>query len=192
MQMLPTTSIPDLKTSLSDGQITLRLTEERDIPEILVAHDDDSQLHITRGLRRPPSGADLGRAREEAPRRRALGLDEELTIVAGPSPDGEFLGQVIVHRIDWQDRRAELGVWLKPQARGRQVGRRALALTAGWLFGTWRMARLELLTDPGNAAVIACAQAAGFELEGVLRSHSKVGEERYDDSVLALLAPDLR
>ena len=187
MPLVPSKPIPALHAPLTDGQVTLRLTEERDIPEILVAHDDDGDLHRLRGLDRPPSGAELGRAAEEAPTNRAQGKFEELTIVAGDSHDGEFLGQVIVHSIDWQDRRAELGIWLKPQSRRGGTGRRALTLITGWLFDAWGLARVELHTDPSNEPMLGCAQTAGFVREGVLRSNSLVGGRRYDDVVLAIL-----
>ena len=188
MSLRPPTSIPPLSAPLSDGTITLRLGEERDIPEILVAHDNDSKLHANRGLRRPPSGAELGRSLEEAPSRRAAGTDEELTIVAGPTADGEFLGQVIIHSIEWEDRRAALGVWLTTAARGRGAGRRALQLTAQWLFDAWGMERIALHTAPDNTAMLACATAAGFEREGVLRDYHYNGRAREDEVALALLS----
>src|SRR5579862_332151 len=113
---MPARRIPELAEPLTDGTITLRLQEERDIPEVLVAFDNDQHLHVDRGLEHPPSGAELGRALEEAPQRRAAGIDETLSIV---EDSGRFAGELIVHSIDWDDRRAELGVWLVPRMRGK-------------------------------------------------------------------------
>jgi RimJ/RimL family protein N-acetyltransferase len=170
--------------------VTLRIEAERDIPEVLVAHDRDPQLHLRRGLERPPSGAELGRAVEQAPERRAAGTDETLTILAGSDPE-EFAGQVIVHSIDWPDRRVEVGIWLAPDARGRGLGRRALRLATVWLLHEWELERIGLGTEPGNAAMIACAQAVGFKPEGVRRGHRLLRGRREDEAVFSLIHADL-
>src|SRR6516225_8543725 len=41
--------IPEFHEPLSDGQVVLRLAAERDIPEILIAYQDDPQLHVRLG-----------------------------------------------------------------------------------------------------------------------------------------------
>jgi RimJ/RimL family protein N-acetyltransferase len=181
---MPPRRIPELTAPLTDGQIALRRQEERDIPEVLVAFDDDAELHADRGLKRPPSGAELGRALEEAPQRRAAGIDETLAIVDG---SGRFAGELIVHTIDWDDRRAELGVWLIPAARGAGIGRRALRLGAEWLLADWELGRLQLVTAATNAAMAACAKAAGFAQEGVLRGHTLRGGVPEDDVILSII-----
>ena len=66
-------AIPELAEPLEDGSVALRLAAERDIPEILLAYQDDPQLHERLGQRRPPSGAELGRVAEEADSERRAG-----------------------------------------------------------------------------------------------------------------------
>src|SRR6516164_7166506 len=51
---------PRLADPLTDGQVVLRDYAERDIPEILIAYQDDPRLHQRLGQNRPPSGAELG------------------------------------------------------------------------------------------------------------------------------------
>jgi RimJ/RimL family protein N-acetyltransferase len=184
---MPARTIPEPPEPFTDGTITLRLQQERDIPEVLVAFDNDQHLHADRGLKRPPSGAELGRALEEAPQRRAAGIDETLSILDG---SGRFAGELIVHSIDWDDRRAELGLWLVPAMRGQGIGRRALALGCAWLLRDWQLDRLQLVTATRNAAMLACARAAGFEQEGVLRGHTVRDGVPEDDLILSLLAGD--
>jgi RimJ/RimL family protein N-acetyltransferase len=188
--VLPTKRIPALRAPLTDGVVALRLEAERDIPEVLVAHDDDPRLYHSRGRPKPPTGAELGRAIEEAPARRASGIDETLTIERAEPPH-TFLGQVIVHSIDWPDRRVEVGIWLAPDARGRGLGRRALRLATVWLLHEWELERIGLGTEPGNAAMIACAQAVGFKPEGVRRGHRLLRGQREDEAVFSLIHADL-
>jgi RimJ/RimL family protein N-acetyltransferase len=182
-------AIPDLPQPLGDEHVMLRFAAERDIPEILIAYQDDPQLHMQLGEERPPSGAELGRRAELAAAEQAAGTGVSLTILH----DGSDVcrGQVNVHRIDWDNARAELGIWVAPQLRGNGLGRRALELATGWLLTDCGFERVQVLTEPGNAAMIHVAQAAGFLHEGVLRAYLRERGERVDAVVLSLLRSDL-
>ena len=48
------------------------------------------------------------------------------------------VGQIRVEAVDWDHARAELTIWLAPQARGRGLGRNALRLAGEWLLTTVR------------------------------------------------------
>ena len=45
-----------------------------------------------------------------------------------------FLGHVMLHTVAWRHKRAEIGYWLVPAARGRGVGRTAVSLLVEWAF----------------------------------------------------------
>jgi [ribosomal protein S5]-alanine N-acetyltransferase len=182
-------SFPTLAQPLTDGQIALRDYAERDIPEILIAYQDDPRLHVLRGEDRPPSGAELGSRAEREPAARAAGERATLTILEAGSDTCR--GQVAVLEADWDNRRAELAVWVVPQVRGRGLGSRALKLAGRWLLETGRLDRLELLAEPGNEAAIAAAGTAGFTREGVLRGYQRKRGKRVDMVVLSLIPADL-
>jgi RimJ/RimL family protein N-acetyltransferase len=141
------------------------------------------------GEERPPSGAELGRRAERAPAERAAGTHLTLTILE-PGSD-VCRGQVYVHHVDWDNQRAELGIWLAPQARNRGLARSALRLAGGWLVGTCGFERVQVLTEPGNESMIRAARAAGFRHEGVLRGYLREHGGRVDAVVLSLLPADL-
>jgi RimJ/RimL family protein N-acetyltransferase len=182
-------SLPFLDPPVADRRVALRDAAERDIPEILIAHQDDPQLYARLGLERPPSGAELGRQIEEAGIEHQTGTRARLTIVEPPSDD--FRGRVLVRNVDWENARAELGVWVVPEARGHGLARAALRLAARWLFDSCGLARLELLTEPDNQPMLRAAAAAGFGHEGVLRRHARRGKSRQDMAILSLLAGEL-
>ena len=92
-------AIPALTEPLSDGHIRLRAASERDIPEILIAYEDDPQLHLRLGEDRPPSGAQLGTRAELAAAELAAGSCARLTILEPGSEDCR--GQLTLHTIDW-------------------------------------------------------------------------------------------
>jgi ribosomal-protein-alanine N-acetyltransferase len=179
----------DLTEPLRDEHVVLRFGSERDIPEILIAHQDDPELHLRLGEARPPTGAELGRRAERDPGERALGTSATLTILQAGSEDCG--GQIYVHHVDWEHDRAELGIWVAPALRSRGLGRRALRLAGGWLLAVCGLDRVQLLTEPGNAAMIRAAEAAGFEREGVLRAYLREGGRRIDVAVLSLLPTDV-
>jgi RimJ/RimL family protein N-acetyltransferase len=181
--------IPDLEHPLTDGSVALRLTAERDIPEILIAYENDVHMHERLGEERPPSGAELGRQSERADADRAGGTYVALTIVQ-PGAD-ECVGQIRVHTIDWTHARAELGVWLAPQVRGQGLAARALRLAARWLFDRCGLERLQMMTEPDNEPMLRAARAAGFVHEGVLRGYTRERGARFDCAILSLLRTDI-
>jgi len=182
-------SLPHLAEPLTDGLAVLRDYAERDIPEILIAHQDDPRMHLLTGEDRPPSGAELGRAAEREALERSAGQRATLTILE-PGSD-TCRGQVRVHPVDWDQSRAEIGIWLAPQVRGRGLGRSALKLAGQWLLGTCGLARVELFAEPGNAPMTHAAQDAGFAREGILREYLRRRGTGVDVVVMSLVPGDL-
>jgi RimJ/RimL family protein N-acetyltransferase len=181
-------AFPDLEEPLRAERIALRFGSERDIPEILIAHQDDPQMYARIGDERPPSGAELGREAERAEAERAGRAHVSLTILESGSD--HCRGRIEVGRVDSEAARAELRVWVAPQCRGRGYASGALALAAGWLFETCGLERLGLLTETDNEAMLHAARAAGFAHEGVLRGYWRQRERRLDAVALSLLPSD--
>jgi RimJ/RimL family protein N-acetyltransferase len=193
-------AFPDLQDPLVDGTVSLRMAAERDIPEILIAYQDDPELHLRMGHPRPPSGAMLGRRAERAEHDRLTGRELSLTMLEGA--DDICVGQIDVHHVEWEHRRAELGVWVAPARRSRGLGRRALMLAARWLLTDAGLERVELLTRSDNQPMIRAGQAAGFQFEGVLRGYYRAfkglppgpylrPDGRVDMAALSLVRGDL-
>lgn len=122
---------PSLDAPLSDGVVALRQSAERDIPEILIAYQDDRLLHRALGEDRPPTGAALGSRVERAPDQLQAGRLLTLTILQGGSD--VCRGEVRIADADWETRRAAVSVWVAPALRGQGLARRAHALASRWL-----------------------------------------------------------
>jgi RimJ/RimL family protein N-acetyltransferase len=193
-------SFPDLPLPLTDGVVGVRMAAERDIPEVLIAYQDDRELHLRMGNPRPPSAAELGRRAERAEHDRVAGRGLGLTIFEAGYDT--CVGQIDVHQVEWEHRRAELGVWVAPAWRGRGLGRRALALIGAWLITQAGLERVELLSQTDNQALLRAAQAAGFGREGILRGYYRAlarpprrgrrdTGERVDMVMLSLVRRDL-
>lgn len=182
-------SFPLLSEPLTDDAVVLRDYAERDIPEILIAHQDDPRMHLLTGDERPPSGAELGRAAEREALERATGERATLTVLE-PGSD-TCRGQIRVHPVDWDQSRAEIVMWLAPQVRGRGLAARALKLAGEWLLGPCGLARVELFVEPDNAPMVRTAEKAGFAREGTLREYLRKRGRGVDVVIMSLIPGDL-
>lgn len=88
--------------------------------------------------------------------------------------------------------RASAGYAVAPSARGRGVA--AEALTALIAFG-WTLPglyRIELYIEEWNTGSIRTAERAGYQQEGLLRSHQEIGGLRRDMLLYAAVRPGER
>jgi [ribosomal protein S5]-alanine N-acetyltransferase len=180
---------PYLHEPLRDDLVAVRDYAERDIPEILIAYQDDPELPFWLGEERPPSGAELGRLFERQSAVRAAGVGVSLTILQQTSD--VCAGGVNVHHVEWEAGHAEIGIWLVPQARNRGLARGALRLVGRWLLRDCGLERVHVMTQPQNEPMIRAARGAGFTREGVLRSYERQRGRRVDLVMLSLIASDL-
>ena len=64
-----------------------------------------------------------------------------------------------------------------------------IALTSfGWTIPA--LHRIELYIEPWNTGSIGTAERAGYEREGLLRSHQEIGGRRRDMLLYAVVRPD--
>ena len=103
--------------------------------------------------------------------------------------EGEFVGGVGLHRIDWTVRRFEIGYWCRTSRQGRGLVTEAAQALTRFSFDELRARRVELRMDDTNTRSWKLAERAGFALEGTLRSDSlnPLGAAR-DMRVYALVA----
>ncbi|MCL2419751.1 MAG: hypothetical protein FWD04_10700 [Conexibacteraceae bacterium] len=124
-------AIPEPPDDLADELVALREIADWDIPEVLIAHQDDGDLYRRLGLAKPPTGAELGRQVELAQAERFAGNAVRFTIV---EPGGnDCRGRVEVDDFDWERGSAVMRVWVAPRLRGRGYEQSAAELAAGWL-----------------------------------------------------------
>jgi RimJ/RimL family protein N-acetyltransferase len=157
-------SIPRLDGRLTDAVVELRVISDWDIPEVLIAHQDDPEMFRRLGLERPPTGAKLGSEVENYDAELAAGRRVSLTIVEPGRND--CCGRIDAHAFDWQAGKAELGVWVAPDYRGRGFARHALTLFSEWLFDAVGLSTVQLITGADNEPLRAAAAAAGFTETG--------------------------
>jgi [ribosomal protein S5]-alanine N-acetyltransferase len=179
---VPSLPQPD---GLERAGVHLRRLRARDAAPFAAAFRDDPRLGARIGIEQDPTEGSARRFVASLPRLRARG--EYLCLAVSDGPKGAFLGLVMLHSFAWPHRRAELGYWLVPRARGRGLGRAAVGLLADWAFAELGLDRLEITTTPDNVAALALARSLGFEQEGVMRARNYERGRRLDVAMLARL-----
>jgi [ribosomal protein S5]-alanine N-acetyltransferase len=165
----------------SDGVVRLRPLRPDDAAAYVGAFAEDPDLARNRGLERVP---------DEAAVLGWIEVGEDFAELAIADADDALLGSVILHSVDWRNRRGELGYWLVAGARGRGLATRALRLALRWMFEDLELERAEIATTPENTGSLAVARRLGFAEEGLLRGRDVEDGERVDIVVLGLLRSD--
>jgi RimJ/RimL family protein N-acetyltransferase len=174
--------------SLSDGVITLRPWDVEDVDAQLAAFTDPVFLQFSDWA--PSDRMDVIERIAAVDQAREQGIALHLAI----TDTGRFdavLGEVSLSGVDLGQRRASVGYWLTPGARGRGVASGAVRLIVGWAFSELGLARLELTCGPDNVASQRVARRCGFRQEGLLRSHLAFKGGRRDSLVFGLLPGEL-
>jgi len=87
--------------------------------------------------------------------------------------DGEMVGTVGWHRVNYgpnaESDAWNIGIELRPEARGQGLGSDAQRLLARFLFEAYELNRVEAQTDVQNVAEQRSLEKAGYAREGVLR-----------------------
>jgi ribosomal-protein-serine acetyltransferase len=102
--------------------------------------------------------------------------------------DGVVMGGAGLHAFDWTARRAAMGYWLAPPARGRGTMTRAAAALTTHAFTHLHLHRLEIHCVVENRKSRAVAERLGYALEGTMREAYALRGEFRDLALYAMLA----
>ncbi|MGY3902032.1 UDP-4-amino-4,6-dideoxy-N-acetyl-beta-L-altrosamine N-acetyltransferase [Aeromonas lusitana] len=95
------------------------------------------------------------------------------------------IGVVSLHRLDWNNRLAWLGIYRNPSRRGEQLGAPLLAAVQQLAFDVARLHSLKLEVATDNERAIQAYQRAGFRREGAWREAVfRQDQQRFIDLLL--------
>lgn len=97
---------------------------------------------------------------------------------------GALLGSLSLHRIDLDQRDAEIGYWTVPAARRGGIAARAVHAAVRWAFTDLGVQRIQLFHAVENTASARVAARAGFTQEGRLRRSHRYGDGEWHDELL--------
>jgi len=140
---------------------------------------NDPEVTRTLALYRP-----LNSLREREWLERLYKDDRDIVLAIILKESDKHIGNVGLHRIDWKDRRAELGILIGEREEwGKGYGAEAIELMLDYAFTKLNLHRVFLRVYANNPRAIRCYEKIGFRREGVLRE-SHFAEGRYWDTLV--------
>jgi ribosomal-protein-serine acetyltransferase len=100
----------------------------------------------------------------------------------------ELIGTLGFHRIDWPNKKAELGYWLDEAHQGKGIISAACRAGIEHAFAEWRLIRVEIHCATANKKSCAIPQRLGFQFEGVRRDGQILKGSAVDINVYSMLA----
>ena len=111
--------------------------------------------------------------------------DHIFAIEAG---DGTYIGNIGLHDVERESRRAMLGIIIGEKAYwGQGYGSDAIRTLLGWAFGYLNLNRVYLTTYAYNERAIRCYLKCGFRHEGTMRQARYVDGQYYDELMMGIL-----
>jgi ribosomal-protein-serine acetyltransferase len=105
--------------------------------------------------------------------------------------DGSYLGGCGLNGVDKENRRANLGYWVRTSRMGQGVAPSATLLLAKWGFKEISLKRIEILVATGNTRSLRVAEKAGAQREGILRNRLLINDKAHDAVMHSLIPQDL-
>jgi ribosomal-protein-serine acetyltransferase len=106
--------------------------------------------------------------------------------------NGEIVGAIGCHPIDWANRHSSIGYWLDAAVQGKGVMTRCCAALIGYLFEELGIHRITIQCGTGNQRSCAIPERLGFTREGLLREAEWVNDHWIDLVVWGMLSQDWR
>lgn len=162
---------------LACGPVVLREFSELDVP-MAIELSTDPYVPLIGSL---PANASQQEAREWVDRQRGrLAQGAGFSFAIAEADTDRAVGDMFLGIKQLPQGRASAGYSVISSARGRGVAAAALTAVSSFAWSIPALHRIELYIEPWNVASIKTAERAGYEREGLLRSHQEIGGRRRD------------
>lgn len=114
--------------------------------------------------------------------------DEALT--TGIWYQGQIVGTISLHALDWIDRKVEVGYWLSADQQGKGLMTKACRTLVNYAFEEYQLNRVEIHCATGNTRSRAIPERLGFTQEGILRQSEWMYDHYLDMVIYGMLASE--
>lgn len=175
-------------TPPQEGRIALREFSPADVP-LAIELSTDPYVPLVGTL---PAQASEEQALDWIDRQRGERLAQRrgLSFAIAETDSNRAVGQIGLWLAELDKGRTTVGYGIGPSARGRGLAAEALVALTRFAWTIPGLHRIELYIEPRNIASIRTAERAGYQREGLLRSHQEIGGERRDMLLYAAIRLD--
>ena len=107
--------------------------------------------------------------------------------------DGEYLGQIGLHGIDWRHRHATAGIVIGAKEHwGKGYGTDAMRMLLRHAFDTLNLHKVVLTAYSDNRRAIRSYEKCGYKVVGVMKEHRFTGGRYHDEVMMEVLADEFR
>ena len=104
--------------------------------------------------------------------------------------NGELVGSIGLHQIDWHNRMANIGYYLSKNAEGHGIMTRTVQSLLNYTFFTLGLNRVEIRCGVKNKKSRAIPERLGFVKEGIIRDGEQLYGNFHDLFVYGMLASE--
>lgn len=173
-----------MKQLLQNGNIALRALEPTDL-DTLYRWENDTALWVVSDTVAPYSRQALWQYLEQ--NTGDIYAQRQLRLMITLIPDGTPIGTVDFLNFDPLNNRAELGLFLSAEWRGKGLGRQALELLTAYAREHIGLRQLYVFIAMDNAVCLKMFEDYGYRRAGVLDSWVKRGTTYRDVALLQML-----
>lgn len=180
----PALSMPQVAPAF--GEVRLRAYEARDVAMVM---DLSSDPYVPLIGTLPAHAGDAEALAFVERQQERLETGQGYAFCAADRVTDEAVGGAGLWLGSIAEGRASAGYGIAPRFRGRGLARQALTALTRFAWSIPGLHRVELYIEPWNIASVRTAEGAGYEREGLLRSHQEIGGERVDMLLHAAVRP---
>jgi RimJ/RimL family protein N-acetyltransferase len=184
---------PDLpySTTLADGRLLLRTATEEDIPALCEAVAESAE-HLRRWM--AWCTPDYGPVQAEAfigAQPQAWREGREYSFFIFDQQSGKLLGSCGLNRLDWLNRLANLGYWVRTGAAGQGIASAATRLVLEFGLRKLELQRIEIVAAVGNTASQRVAEKVAARRESLARNRCRSAGVQQDAYIYSVIPGDL-
>lgn len=119
-----------------------------------------------------------------------LQFANNLGIQAGIWYQGQIVGAVGFHDLDWVDRKVETGYWLSADQQGKGIITKTCKTLINYAFDEYGLNKVEIHCATGNSRSRAIPERLGFTQEGIIRQAQWLYDHYVDMVIYGILASE--
>jgi ribosomal-protein-serine acetyltransferase len=102
--------------------------------------------------------------------------------------NGQIVGIIGYHHLEWVNRSTCIGYWLDSRVQGKGIMTKACRTLVDYAFAEWKLNRVEIRCAVGNTKSRGIPERLGFKSEGILREAEWLYDHYVDHVVYGMLA----